>query len=155
MAGWASSVPGAIDNLVLILSAAVPLANVAVLDGPTVTADAINEAVTVGYDDGITGSAVTATATAEGISRARDQEAYTINCAIEVLEGSSADLPAARKRAYEILGAIGQILAVNSNLNRTVMMAQMGQHNLSQDQPDQGALARIVFGVDCDAFTRS
>ncbi len=155
MAGWASSVPGAMRNLVSILQAAPALHGVTVLDGPTVTEDVINEAVTIGYDDGVTGSAVTSASEADGISRARDQESYTVNCAVEVLLGSSTDLPAARERAYVILGAIGKILAVNQRLNGAVMIAQLGQHNLSQGQPPEGALARIVFGIDCEAFTRA
>lgn len=155
VADWASSVPGAMRNLVSILQAAPALHDVAVLDGPTVTGDAISEAVTIGYDDGLTGSAVTSASEAEGISRARDQESYTINCAVEVLMGSSADLPAARERAYAILAVVGKILAVNQTLNRAVMIAQLGQHSLSQGQPPEGALARIIFGVDCEAFTRA
>lgn len=152
MAGWASSVPGAVDGLLGLFRTAGALGGVSVLDGPTVTADPISEAITVGFEDG-TSSAVEATSSGEGLSRARDREQYAITCAVEVLLGSSTDTPAARRRAYELLGVVGQVLAENQRLGGAVMLAEVGTHSLSQEQTPQGAVARIVFGVDCDAFT--
>lgn len=154
MSGWMSSVPGAIDGLLKLLRDMPFLEGVTVLDGPTVTADPIAEAITVGYEDPGTSAVVEGASEPEGLTRDRDREIYTVMCAVEVLLGSSTDLPAARCRAYELFGFVGQVLADNHTLNRAVMMAHLGAHTLSQDQLQQGALARIVFGVDCDAFSR-
>lgn len=154
MPGWTSSVPGAIDNLMTLLREEPLLTGVTVLDGPTVTSDPIFESVTVGFEDPETSAAVTSTSAPEGLARARDLETFTIACAAEVLLSASTDLPAARRRAYELLGFVGQVLAARHTLNNAVMMANLGTHTLSQEQVDQGVLVRIAFGVDCEAFSR-
>lgn len=154
MPGWTSSVPGAVDSLLALLRDDPALTGVTVLDGPTVTADPILEAVTVGYEDPETAAAVTGTSAPEGLARARDLETFTIACAAEVLLNASTDLSAARVRAYELLGFVGQILADHHNLNSAVMMAHLGAHTLSQEQTQQGALVRIAFGVDCEAYSQ-
>jgi hypothetical protein len=155
MAGWTSSVPGAVDGLLELLRSAPSLSGVTVLDGPTVTADPILEAVTVGFEDPETAAAVTATSAPEGLSRARDLETFTIACAAEVLVSASTDLRVARLRGYELLGFVGQILADHHQLNGAVMMAHLGAHTLSQEQTQQGALVRIAFSVDCEAYSQA
>lgn len=154
MPGWTSSVPGAIDSLIALLRAAPSLSGVTVLDGPTVTADPILEAVTVGYEDPETASAVTATSAPEGLARARDLETFTVACAAEVLVAADTELRTARLRGYELLGVVGQILADHHTLDGAVMMAHLGAHALSQEQTQQGALVRIAFGVDCEAYSQ-
>lgn len=151
---WMSSVPGAYDALAGVLSDALALEGVTVLDGPVVTDQALMEAVIVGYEDSETSAVVEASNAPEGLGRARDRETYSITCAVEVLLGSSVDMPTARRRAYALLGLVGAVLAQNPRLGGAVMMASLGTHTLSQMQGGQGALAQIVFGVEVDAFTR-
>lgn len=148
---WMSSVPDAYDALVAVLTEA--LEGVMVLDGPVVTEQPVMEAVLVGYEDADTAAVVEASNTPEGLGRDRDREAYSIMCAAQVLLGASTDMPAARRRAYALLGVVGATLARDPRLGGAVMMASLGTHTLSQPQTPQGALAQIVFGVDVDAFT--
>ncbi len=150
---WMSSVPGAIDGLVAALRASPDLEGVTILDGPTVTSQAIAEMVTVGFEDESTAAVVESNSAPEGLSRARDRETYTITCASQVLLGSSVDAPSARRRAYALFGAVGGVLAADSRLGGAVMLAALGTHSLSLPQTPQGVMAQIVFGVDCDAFS--
>ena len=150
---WMSSVPGAVDALVGLLASAPGLEGVTVLDGPTVTEQAIMEAVTVGFEDESTAAVVESASEPEGLSRARDRETYSITCAVQVLLGSSVDAPAGRRRAYELFGAVGGVLADSPRLGGAVMLAALGTHTLSNPQTPQGAMAQIVFGVDCDAYS--
>jgi len=149
-----STVPAAYDALVALLSGA-DLGGAKVLDGPVVTSSAIMEAIIVGYETDDLSAVVEGNSEPEGLSRARDRETYSITCAVQVLCGSSTDMPAARRRAYELFGLVGGALASDPRLGGAVMMASLGTHSLSQPQTQQGALAEIVFGVDCDAFSRT
>ena len=90
---------------------------------------------------------------AGSLTGAPDRERYTIHNAVSVLNGSS-DMTAARTRAYAILADLGAAIAADPRLGGAVMRAQIAAANLTQSQTQQGALAEIVFDVDCDAFTR-
>jgi hypothetical protein len=151
---WSSSVPGAYDALVALLGTTPALEGVRVLDGPVVTEANIQEAVIVGFEDDDLAAVVDASNQPETLARTRDRERFTITCAVQVLLGSSTDMPSARRRAYSLFGAVGGALAEHPTLSRTGMLASVGAHSLSQPQTPEGALAQIVFGVDCDAFTR-
>jgi hypothetical protein len=150
---WMSSVPGAVDALVGALRTAPGLDGVPVLDGPTVTNQAMSEIITVGFEDEATAAVVESLSEPEGLSRARDHETYSITCAVQVLIGASVDVPAARRRAYGLLGVVGDVLAGDSRLGGAVMLAALGAHTLSLPQTPQGVMAQIVFGVECDAFS--
>jgi hypothetical protein len=87
------------------------------------------------------------------LARARDRETFTITCAVQVLLGSSTDMPTARRRAYTLFGAVGGVLAEDPHLGKTVLLATLGSHTLTQPQTPQGALVQITFGVDCQSYS--
>lgn len=151
---WSSSVPEAYDALVALLTSAAAMEGARVLDGPVVSEDPIMEAVIVGFEDESAAAVEEGTNEPEGLARARDRETFTINCAVMVMLGASTDMPAARRRAYELFGAVGRVLADDPQLGKSVTMATLGSHTLTQPQTDQGALAQITFGVDCQSYTR-
>jgi len=151
---WSSSVPEAYDALMGLLLSAASLEDVRILDGPVVTEDAIMEAVIVGFEDESVSAVEEGTNEPEGLSRARDFETFTINCAALVLLGSSTDMPTARRRVYELFGAVGEVLAEDPRLGGAVGMATLGSHTLTQPQTPQGALAQVAFGVDCRSYSR-
>lgn len=150
---WLSSVPDAYDALFTLLSTAPLLEGVRVLDGPVVTEDAIMEAVIVGYEDESMSAVEDGANEPEGLSRARDREEFTINCAVQVLLGSSTDMPTARRRSYALFSAVGGVLAGSPQLGGVVNLAWLGSHTLTQPQTPQGALAQITFGVDCRGYS--
>lgn len=151
---WMSTIPDAVDALVAAFRAAPGLSGVKVFDGPVVTASGQMEAVTVGdVGDQEDPTAVEGQNTREGLAATRDREQYTIRCAVLVLNGAG-DASAARRRAYQLLGEIGEVLAADQRLGGAVMIAQLGSSTLSQDQDETGATATVAFNVEVDAFTR-
>lgn len=152
---WTSSVPNAIDALVQAFTTTPELDGVAVYDGPVVTQAGKLEAITVGFNGDETpgASAVDGQSSREGLAIGRDREQYTIQCSASVLNGSG-DISAARRRAYELYGLVGGVLAADQRLGGAVMTTQLGAARLVQDQTADGAVATVEFGIDCDAFTR-
>jgi hypothetical protein len=151
---WMSTVPDALDALVAAFRGAPGLADVTVFDGPTVTASAQQEAITVGDDgDQEDPTAVEGQNTREGLAAAPDREQYGIRCAVIVQDGSG-NISAARRRAYQLLGEVGDVLAADQRLGGAVMMAQLGASTLAQGQDEDGATATISFNIEVDAFSR-
>lgn len=146
---WASTAPQALAALVATFSGTGHVT----LDGPVVTAVNTTEVVTVGWGGKDNETAVETNLDAGSLTGAPDRERYTIHNAVSVLNGSS-DMTAARTRAYAILADLGAAIAADPRLGGAVMRAQIAAANLTQSQTQQGALAEIVFDVDCDAFTR-
>lgn len=149
---WGSSIPVAIDALVPLLQLAPELEGVKVFDGPFVSGSSQLETIEVGVGGSDDPTAVDGQSSREGLSAARDHEQYGIRCVLIVLNGSG-NIAVARRRAYDLLGAVGGVLAANPRLGG-VMKAELGTHSFSQDQTEQGAEAIIAFTVDIDAFTR-
>lgn len=150
---WASTVPDALDALVAAFRGAPGLADVAVFDGPVVTGSGQQEAVTVGIGDQEDPTAIEGQNDREGLAATPDREQYGIRCAVIVRKGVG-DISAARRRAYQLLGEIGGLLAADPRLGGTVMRAQLGASNLAQEQDGKGALASLTFTVEVDAYTR-
>lgn len=150
---WGSTIPAAIDALVTALTQADGLGSVAVLDGPEVDASSRDEALIVGAGAVDDPTAVDASTEHEGLSLERDREQYGIRCVLMVRDGSGS-VPAARRRAYDLLGAVGAALAADYTLGGAVMTAGLGTHGLSQDQDERGAHIVIAFTIDVDAYTR-
>jgi hypothetical protein len=139
------------DALVALFTSFEPLAGVPVRDGASVSQARLDEVLSVGYTGAEDGSDAEAVLGTEGMG-SEDREQFTIRCAVAAAGGST-DLPAIRRRAYELLQAAGAAIAANRTLNGAVMRAVIGSHSLQQDQTDKGAQAVIVFTVDCDAYT--
>jgi hypothetical protein len=73
-------------------------------------------------------------------------------CAAEVVDAGS-DVAAARTRAYELHAACGAAIAADHTLGKVVLRASLGIGSLQQQQTTGGALARVVFPVNVDAYT--
>ena len=148
---WTSTQPAAIANLVTSLQASADLAGVPVKDGPVVSGETLTELIVVGFD-GEAGAAVEGSLTYEGMTISPSRENYTISGVAQVLRGGG-DIAVARKRAYELLAAIGGELARDKTLGGVVMSATLGDVSLSQTQSPKGAVASVTFGVACDGWT--
>lgn len=152
MAGWASSVPSVIDALLVRFAAAPELVGAEVRDGPGVSKADVMEIVSVGWT-GIDGELDADSQLAhEGLGSSPDREISTVRCAAAVLNGS-ADMGAARRRAYQLVAGAGAALAREHTLNGACMRAIVGSTSLSQAQISNGAQAVVVFEVNVDAFT--
>jgi hypothetical protein len=151
---YSSSVPAAITALVAAFTASASLggAGVAVRDGPQLIAPNIVEGVAVGYASGQNTAAVTGTATAEGLGAGPDRERYAIMCTAEVIDPTG-NLAAARVRAYQLHAACGAAITADRTLGHAVLLAVPGPGSLTQQQTTQGALARVIFPVQIDAYT--
>jgi hypothetical protein len=123
-----------------------------VRDGPELTQEAGVEAVAVGYTGDQNEDVVTGAASMAGLGGVQDREAYAVMCAIEVID-TGADMAAARTRAYELHAACGAAVVADRTLGGAVMKAVPGTGSLQQQQTDQGARARVVFPVNCEAWT--
>ena len=149
-----SSVPAAVAAIVAAFrtSAALGLAGVPVRDGPQLVQATDTEAVAVGYTGDQHEDVVTGAASPEGLAVLPDRERYAVTCAAEVLDVGS-DIAAARIRAYQLHAACGAAIAADHTLGRVVLRASLGIGSLQQQQTAGGALARVVFPVNIDAYT--
>lgn len=149
-----SSVPAAIAGLVAAFrsSTGLGLAGVPVRDGPQVTAAPGLEAVAVGYTAGQDQDVVTGSASPEGLGGGQDRERYAITCTAEVLD-TAGSITAARARAYALHAACGAAITADRTLGKTVLQASLGIGSLRQQQTADGALARVVFPVNVEAYT--
>ena len=149
-----STVPAAMAGLVAAFrtSTSLGLAGVAVRDGPVVTADPALEAVAVGYTGDQSQDVVTGTASPEGMGGGQDRERYAVTCTIEVLDAGG-DIAAARVRAYQLHAACGAAVGADRKLGGAVLIASVGIGSLRQQQTTGGALARVSFPVNVEAYT--
>jgi hypothetical protein len=151
---YSSSVPAVIAALAAAFrtSTGLGLAGVPVRNGPELTAAPGLEAVAVGYTGNQDDNVVEGTATPEGLAVLPDRERYTVMCCIEVIDGEGDPAPA-QARAYQLHAACGAAIAADHTLGKTVLRASPGFGSLQQKQTANGALARVVFGVQVDAYT--
>lgn len=108
--------------------------------------------LSVGYDGGEDGAAIDGLITPEGYGVRPDREQFTVTCFIEVANGAD-DMRAARTRAFELLSLASEALTADRKLGGLVMEAHVQGVSLNQQQTDTGALARLLFTVDCDTYT--
>jgi hypothetical protein len=149
---WTSKLPAAMDALVTAFNAAPELAGVTVRDGPSTSQATVREVISVGYTGTEGESDAESQLMTEGLGGSSDREQFTIRCAAAALRGTT-DLPAARRRAYELLSAAGAAIARDRTLGGAVMRAMVGSHSLTQGQTSDGAQAVVVFEVSCDAYS--
>jgi hypothetical protein len=140
------------DALVAAFNAAPELAGVTVRDGPSTSQATVREVISVGYTGTEGESDAESQLMTEGLGGSSDREQFTIRCAAAALRGTT-DLPAARRRAYELLSAAGAAIARDRTLGGAVMRAMVGSHSLTQGQTSDGAQAVVVFEVSCDAYS--
>ena len=149
---YSSSVPAAVTALVAAFKASVALAGVLVLDGPGLTAAGGVEGIAVGWAGDPNSPAVTGTASPEGLGTGGDREQYAVTCTAIVVDPGG-DVAAARTRAYQLHAACGAAIAADHTLAGAVLRASLGIGSLTQQQTTAGALARVSFPVNCEAFT--
>jgi hypothetical protein len=149
-----SSVPGAVTALVAAFKGwpSLGVAGVPVRDGPELSQVSGAEAVAVGYNGDQNQDVVTGTASPEGLAALPDRERYAVTCAVEVVD-PGASLATARARAYALHAACGAAIAADHTLGKVVLRASIGIGSLQQQQVSNGAMARVVFPVNIDAFT--
>jgi hypothetical protein len=156
MTGYYSTVPAAITGLVTAFrtSTSLGLADppVPVRKGPELTQASGLEAVAVAYTGDANEDVVTGTASPEGMAVLPDRERYAVMCVAEVIDPGS-DIGAALTRAYQLHAACGTALAADHTLGKVVLRASLGIGSLQLQQTSSGALARVVFPVNVDAFT--
>lgn len=149
---WGSSVPDVLAALVLRLKTTPALAGVKVWDGPVMDGSQPMEAITVGKAGDGDALAAEGQDAREGLGASRSREQYTVHCLIEVRNGSG-DVIAARARVFELLAAVGGVLAASPRLDGTAASAQPGSWTYSPVQDSAGVLATIALGVDVEAYT--
>lgn len=153
---WSSSIPAAVDALYAAVrdtfAASDDLKAVKVLDGPAIGGGHQKQAVIIGYSPEEDGEAVESSAELEGLALNPQREHFTINCAVELLAGSGT-VSAARRRAYDIVAAVGQVISADPKLGGTVMRAYIAAAPLRYDPDPQGLLVTVPFAVACDAYT--
>lgn len=149
-----SSVPRVLPALVAAFKGwpSLGVAGVPVRYGPELTQASGSEAVAVGFTGDANEDVVTGTASPEGMAVLPDRERYAVMCAIEVIDPGS-DIPAAVDRAYALHAACGAAIAADHSLGKVVLRASVGIGSLQMQQTASGALARVVFPVNVDAFT--
>ncbi|TKG58894.1 hypothetical protein [Prauserella endophytica] len=148
---WASTAPDAVNALVALTKTVVDPHTV--LDGPTPGNSALQEAVTIGFEDEDVPAVVEADVNPEGLAGNPDREQYSITCKVEVARGSG-DIASARARAYELLGIVGAAVKENRGLGGVVNRAWVGSHVLRQVQDHRGAVAEVRFAVEVATFTK-
>jgi hypothetical protein len=150
---YASSVPAVLPALVAAFKGwpSLGVSGVPVRYGPELTQASGAEAVAVGYTGDQNADVVTGTASPEGMAVLPERERYAVMCAVEVVD-PAADIPAAVARAYALHAACGAAIAADHTLGRAVLMASVGIGSLRMQQAN-GALARVVFPVNVDAYT--
>jgi hypothetical protein len=150
---YASSVPAVLPALVAAFKGwpSLGVAGVPVRYGPELTQASGSEAVAVGYTGDQNENVVSGTASPEGMAVLPERERYAVMCAVEVTD-PAADIPAAVARAYALHAACGAAIAADHTLGRAVLMASVGIGSLRMQQAN-GALARVVFPVNVDAYT--
>lgn len=149
---WQSRVPAVLDALVALWAGTPQLSGI-VQDGPIPVASASTEVLAVGADDGDDeGVSTQGLVAAEGMGSRPDREQFTVTCLVAVMDGAS-DMKAARDRAFELVAAASEAVTQDRTLGGVVMRAHVRGLSLRQLQTDGGALARVLFGVACDAYT--
>jgi len=149
-----SRVPAAVDALLVILRAAVALADVRIEDGPPSVNLSDRDRIHVGWHPNADAAvALTQDFNAAG-ARTRD-EAFEIACYAESRSGST-DMAARRTRVFELVAAVETALRATDvaptapTLNSTVLWSHLTAGDLAQWQSD-GANAGLAFTVNCRA----
>ncbi|MBD0837372.1 hypothetical protein [Streptomyces sp. TRM68416] len=150
-----SRVPDVIDALVVLGNAETKaeLAGVVVADGPEVTDDDAPDWLIIGFDGDPAGD-MQAAQTLGGWSGlgTRREEQFQITVAAIAARGDG-DVPAARKRAYEIGARVEAWLSKDPTLGLPELEAAIEASQLTQDQTDDGVQALLLLTVAGRAFT--
>jgi hypothetical protein len=161
VAGWASTAPQAMKNLVQMITVSQDLAALtAQLDGPVKVKDMgdLTDAdaqvvVTVGYLNPEEDAHAEAAYTSGDLSSATNKEDYTIHCGLAVGWGDEGDAPGCRDMAFAVLAAVGRVCVADQTLRGVAMNAGINGWTLRMDQTTGGLRAQLDFGIAVSAFT--
>lgn len=147
----ASTVAAAIDALVALFKAAVPVDSI-VVDGPAVVdPGAYQNIVYVGVDDPDNETAYAVAATAQQawawLGHVQRTEDADIHCSAVSWNGD-ADQKAARDNVYALLKLLTDSITTDPTLGGSVLMVVgVNSDNLLQSQDSAGAEAKLNFSV--------
>lgn len=150
-----SAVPGAITQLLAILSAAPGLEGVDVIDGPPTDDVATQDYLAVGWSTDEDQAVQLAQDFAYAGARSRNEE-FGISCSIDCWSGDDG-FAVVRGRAFEIFGVVEQAIRASGpnpdapTLNGAVLWAHLTAGQLRQYFTDQGTRAALGFTVSCRA----
>lgn len=152
-----STVPLAIPAIVAAFRGSPGLADVAIRDGPVVTASGRLGVVVVGWT-GQEGDerAAEVTSSMADAGDASAQEQYSVRCAASVLCGSgdpAVAMATARGTVYGFLDACAAALAADRRLGGVAVHTRLGDHTLDYVADTEGLTALVEFMVDVQAFT--
>lgn len=142
---WQLCAPDAVDAL---LALAQTLTATDVADGPKFTASQAR-ALVIGAPDG---QVEGVEHQLEGVGYSSEQEqTFTIYCRAEAVIDTS--VSTARAAAYAALTDLAALVNADPTLGEVVMQAAVVDVSYSPIQNERGYIARVRFGVQCDAFT--
>lgn len=152
---WGAAVPNAISALVTALKNSPDLDADNVLDGAEVSGRVLPESVVVGLSSLENDpTAAEGQFSLEGMAVMPNRERFVIRCEAMVINGTTT-IAEKRDRVFQLLAAAGQAIAANHTLGGAVLNAYISDYRLIQPQSSDGAGVAVLFGVTCDAFTRS
>lgn len=153
--GWQSTLPDAIDQLVLIAQQAPELEGVDVRDGPVLSSSADLMVLYIGWSGDPDDLDAEAQVDAEGLAGNRDVEQTVIRCTAVAAAGESdaGAIGKVRRAAYGIVSGLGAAIDANRTLNQAVMRAAIGSHSLTQQSTSGGTKATVTFEVTTGAYT--
>lgn len=145
-------VPAAIESLVALLRASPTMAGVRVEDGPLTTGVEEPDAVGVGLE---TEDADVASSELRPGLRGAHDEMFDLVCVAQSWNGDG-DLTAARRRVFQVLDAVADVLAADRDLGLPgqVLSAALVRTAYVPDRFDGGVLARAPFVVQVRAYRR-
>jgi len=148
-----SCVPEVIGALVALGRVDDALDGVVISDGPEVTDTAAREWLVVGFDGDPEGD-FQAAQTVGGWSDLRTgrEETFQVTVAAIASRGDT-DVPAARRRAYEIGAVVEGWLRADPSIGLPSLEAGVEGTRLTQDQTDQGVQVVLLLTVAGRAFT--
>lgn len=146
---WTSAAPAVLDAILEVVAAAVPGTNV--YDGMTVTGSSATEAIVVG-GNGDGSAAISHEYDQQTLAGYSNVEQFTIANLIRVAN-TAGDLPAARSRAYELLGLFTAAIEADPTLGGLAMQAVLGEVEYQpSNTAGAGALARLTATVHVQAW---
>ncbi|MEV7712291.1 hypothetical protein [Streptomyces sp. NPDC088270] len=147
-----SRVPEVIERLVQLGTADPGLHDVRVSDGPEVTGDTAADWLVVGFDGDPQGDFQAAQSVGgwSDLGTGREEE-FQVTVAAIAQRGDT-DIPAARRRVYEIAAHVETWLREDPSVGLRSMQAAIVATQLVQDQSDRGASAVLLLTVAGRAF---
>ncbi len=146
----ASGAASAVDAVLAVLRASPLLRDVRIWDGPILSGSDLAQLAVgaVANEDEGGPAAVTSEFVSGGLGRRAER--VDIGCRVVVWSGDT-EMKPVRDRAYGILGAVADALAVDRTAGGVVTQARLGSTvSLAQTQTTDGPEAVLDFTVSCD-----